>query len=440
MLGGVELPFLSPLLKVRFVRDLLTLQVGKAVPTLCGFLSSIIFPNLLGLGGYGRYAVVLSLVGVLGLVTNLGQQHSVQAFLAEAFGRKDTKAMRAVSRYYVLASIISIGIMGIFLPFLPVIAERVYGDASLGTLAQLVFIASMLDPLYNYLCLVLQTVREIRLLTILENAYITLQLGISVLLVTLGWGVSGILWGSLITSALSLLVGLVMLPSILKRNGMPKLRSLAGIDFNAFRMYGGNGFWIAIDKNIANLYPNLFLFALSLRSSEEAVGLVRLAFKYGNLPASFVLSNISRLASSVVPTLIGQGTATLRKSLIKLMKSTVALHLLATIAAGIAVPIFFPLVYGRGFGDALRPFWVVLLLHTGLAVHALLTPILRVKNRVYLATAFNVTGLALGIGAFFLTTANSLLTPLWAFSLALTIYHVVSLGIVFPSIRLIRAR
>ncbi len=434
----MDLPFLTPLLKVRFVRDLLTMQVGKAVPMLCGLLSSIIFPNLLGLDGYGRYAVVLALVSVISLFTNLGQQHSALAFLSEAFGRKDAKAMKSVGRYYMLASLVSILILLVVFPFMPMIGEKIYGDTNIGYLVQLVFAASILDPLYNYLSIVLQTVREIRLLTVIENAYTTLQLGIGVLLVIMGYGVAGILLGSLITSGLSLLFALCLLPAILKKHGLPKLRSLFAFDLQGFKTYGTNGFWIAVDKNIANLYPNLFLFSLSLRSSEEAVGLVRIAFKYGNLPASFVLSNISRLASSVVPTLIGQG-ANLRKSLLKLLKSTVALHLLATAGAAVCVPVFFPLVYGKGFGDALRPFWVVLLLHTGLAVHALITPILRVKNRVYLATFFNVTGIALGLGAFFLTAGNTL-TPLWAFALALTIYHVVSLGIVLPTYSLVRSR
>lgn len=433
----MEFPFLSPLLRVRFVRDLLTMQAGKAVPMICGFLSSILYPNLLGLGGYGRYAIVLSLVGVLSLFTNLGQNHSALAFLAEAHGRKDSQALRGVGRYYFMASIVTILIHAAVFPFLPMIARAAYGDADLGYMAQLVFAASMLDPLYNYYCIVLQTVREIRVLTVMENAYTTLQLGLGVLLLVMGHGVAGVLWGSVITSALSVLLALCLLPGLHKRYQFPKLRSLITIDTKAFGAYGKNGFWIAVDKNISNLYPNLFLFALSLRSTQEAVGLVRLAFKYGNLPASFVLSNISRLASSVVPTMIGQGSATLKQSMKKLVRSTVAMHLAATLGAAIAVPLFFPMLYGRGFGDALRPFWVVLLLHSGLAIHALITPVLRVKNKVYLAIAFNVPGLLLGIGAFF-ATAGTLLTPLWAFSLSLAVYHVVSLGIVFPAWRLVR--
>lgn len=422
---------------MRFVRDLLTLQVGQVVPIICGFLSSILYPNLLGLDGFGRYAIVLSITGILSLVTNLGQHYTAVSFLAEAYGRKDRDAMRAIGRYYVMISVLMIGVLAAIFPFLPPLTEAVYGDRQLGKLAQLVFASSMLDPLYNYLCIVLQTVRDFRRLTIIENAYIVVQLCIGATLVVAGWGIAGILWGSIITSALSVILACVLLPTLHRKYDLPDVWSLVAIDAAALRTYVAKGFWIAADKNISNLYPNIFLFSLSIRSSPEAVGLARLAFKYANLPASFVLSNISRLAATVVPTLLGQGAGDVRRALMRLARSTAAVHLSATVLTGIAVPVLFPMLYGASFGDALRPFWVVLALHTGLAVHVILTPILRIKNRVYLATIFNMTGFVASSIAFFIT-AGSALTPLWAFAMALGIYHAISLCVVFPSIRLLR--
>lgn len=431
----MSLPSPKALARIPFVRDLVTMQLGKAVPIVTGLLSSILFPNLLGLEGYGQYAVVLSLVGVLGIVTNLGQQNAALAFLAEAYGKKDTAGMRSVGRYYFTASAAMILLLLILLPILPELSVWMYGNDAVGRLAQIVFLASMLDPLFNYCAIILQTVREIRFLTILENTYTVVQLGLSVLLILRGWGVAGMLWGSTFTSLLSVGVALCILPGVERRYRLPRLWTLLIPDFKAVKTYASAGFWIAIDKNVGNLYPNLFMVALSTRAPQSAVGLVRLAYKFANLPSSLVLSNISRLASSVVPTLMGEGRR-VRDALLRLLRSTVLVHVLASAGAAACIPLLFPLFYGQGFGDALRPFWAILVLQLPLAIHALLTPVLRTKNRVYWATIFNCVGFAAGLGAFYLT-AQSILSPLWAFTLALAVYQSIAICIVFPVARLL---
>src|SRR5438477_5213149 len=116
------LPSLRSLSRIRFVRDIVTMQIGKFVPMVAGLLSSTLYARILGLGGYGDYAVVLAMTGVLGFVTNLGQHYATMTFLAEAYGRKDRRAQAEAGHYYAVMSLGTIVLLAVVLPFLPALA------------------------------------------------------------------------------------------------------------------------------------------------------------------------------------------------------------------------------------------------------------------------------------------------------------------------------
>ncbi|PIQ76869.1 hypothetical protein COU78_01055 [Candidatus Peregrinibacteria bacterium CG10_big_fil_rev_8_21_14_0_10_49_24] len=428
---------MKALLSIPFVRDIATMQIGRMVLIGCGFLSSILYARMLGLGGYGEYAVVLAFTGTFGLFTNLGQQATTLTFFAEAYGRKDTKALAEILQYYLVLSLCAAVLLGLFALLAPILTGWIYDDRHIGELAGIVFVSSICELGFIYYSIVLQTVRNIRLLTLLENAKTVLQLGIAVWFLLQGYGVAGVLWSWLITAAIFSAASCILYPSLRAEHDLPRIGEalFAGTGRSLWK-YTKDGLWIAADKSIGNLYPNIFLFALSTQVQESVVGSLRLAFKLGGLPSSFGLASVGRLASSVIPSVAGRGHDVLVKKLRQLAAHTVAMHGIITLCGLLIVPALLPVVYGEHFGIAMYPFVVIAILNLTLSIHILVTPILRVYSKIQIAAVLSAIGTVIAMAIFF--PLSNALRPTWALYISLLAYHVIIGLVVFPVLRLIR--
>jgi O-antigen/teichoic acid export membrane protein len=428
--------FLTSFSQIKFVRDIATMQIGQIVTTGSGFLASILFARLLGLHGYGVYAIVLAFTGLLGFITNLGQQTTALTFFAEAFGKKDNVRMKEVLHYYLFLSGISALLMAILIPVLPWITNSMYGDPEIGKLARIIFVSAIIDPLFVFGSIVLQSVREIRKLTILENARLVSQLGLSILFLLQGKGVEGVLLGNLFGTALMSIISLMMYKNIQHQYNLPRIRDiLFPSSLKHIWKLGKSGAWIAVDKNFGNMYPTIFIFLLSTVTTAPVVGLVRLAFKLGNLPASFVLSSVGKMASSVIPTLSSLPPEKFWHTCRRLGLHTLGIHGAATIGAIIVVPPLIPIVYGEAFSVATYPFIIIALLHTGYALHALITPVLRLYSKVYISTAHHIIALTASVILFFVF--STILPPTRALYISLIPYHFIIGLMLIPTIRLL---
>ena len=431
--------FFQPLLHSRFVRDIATMQVGRVILIGCGFLSSIIYARILGLGGYGEYAVVLAFTGTFGLLTNLGQQTTTLTFFSKAYGRKDRQAMAHILHYYLILSLCTAILLGLFAYLCPMLATLIYKDDSIGKLARIVFLSSICELVFIFFSIALQTVRKIRLLTLLENAKTVLQLGLAVWFLLLGYGVAGILWSWLIAAFTFSTLSCLLYPKIRKEFDLPHVgEAIALGNKKTLWKYTKDGLYIAVDKSLGNLYPNIFLFALSTQAQESVVGIIRLAFKLGGLPASFGLASVGRLASSVIPTVVGKGHTALRKQIRRLAMHTIIMHSLITLCGLVIIPPLLPIVYGEHFGIAMYPFIVIAILHLSQALHALITPILRTISKIYIATIFNMTAMSIALFAFI--TLQGTLSPNRALYIGLILYHIIQALVIFPVWRLLRIR
>ncbi len=416
-------------LNVPFVRDVAKMQLGVLVTFACSFAASVLYVRLLGIDQYGRYAVVGAFAGLFSFITNLGQQQTTLTFFSEAYGAKDTRGMATALRYYAMMTGLMWILQVVLLFLYPLLAQMIYGDPSVGRLAQLIAIASIIDPVYNFLLLALQTVRRIALMTVLQNIQTVVQLVVAVALLAMGFGIAGILWSSIVGSVVLGIVALFYYPQLQRQYSLPGLSEAmaAGNDQRLWR-YFLDGFWIAVDKNLSKQYPGLFIFVLSLTSPVSVVGLVRLAFRLAELPATFGLGSVSTLASSVIPQL--SRTTQWRQSVRKLVTHSIALHFGLSLAAAIVIPPLIPLVYGEASRVAAVPFLVILAIHLTFALYVLITPILRLKFKVWMGVVVNALALAAAVGVFF--SARLIMRDTFALYSALAVCHLISLALVFP--------
>ena len=266
--------WLSGFLRIPFVRDVATMQIGRMVTIGCTFLTSILYARFLGIGGYGEYAVILSFTGIFGLLANLGQQMTLTTFLGETYGRRDRRGIVEVSQYYIVTSFGTAVLMGVLVLFCPFLTNFLHGDPAIGMLARLVFLSSMFEFVFSFFAIALQTTREIRLLTFLENAKTVVQISAATLFLILGYGVAGVLWSSVTAAAAFCALSLILYPRFRKRHDFPTLQEMLKLSCtNHLWKYAKDGVWLGIDKSIGNLYPNIFLFILSLGAAPGIVGI-----------------------------------------------------------------------------------------------------------------------------------------------------------------------
>lgn len=427
---------LRTLLKIPFVRDFATLQAGQIIALGCGFISLPLYTRLLGPDGYGLYGLVFAFSRIAGFFGNLGQQYTTLTFMAEAHARRDRQALREILWYYVAVSGIAVMVMIALLPVLPTLAGWLGNDRSVGTLARLVLLSAMFDPVFTFVATALQVVRRIRLLTILDNVKTVVQLILSVAFLLLGWHVAGLLWASVITAVIFAGISAAIYMRIRVSEGLPSLRE--AFVFREGRhvwAYVKNGIWITLDKNIASLFPSIFFLALGARASLATVGLVQLGYKLSGF-TMLPTSNVNRLAASVLPSLVRQGTDILHANVRRLLTHTALLQVAVSVAALLAYPLVIPWISGRDFTGSFFPFLVFVVCNVLLVSDVVATPLLRLTSKIYIATVLNAVGMLGGIGLFFLLAGT--IAPVRAFYAGLFLYHVVMSLIIIPTLQLLR--
>lgn len=419
-------------MKIGFVRDVATLQIGVLVGFVCSFISSILYVRFLGIEGYGRYAIVMAFSGLFAFITNLGQQQTTLTFFSEAYAQKSKAGMATALRYYMIMTFMNWAVHIALLFLYPLLSQWIYGDPELGNLARLISIASMIDPIANFFLLSLQTVRRIKLLTVLQYSQNILQVSCAALFLWYGYGIAGVLWSSIIGSVALLSVAVVLWPKMRRNEGLPGI-SEAWEQPTDKRLWAHfrDGIWIAVDKNLGKQYPGVFLFLLSLFAPTTVVGLVRLAFRLADLPTTFGIGSVSALATSVIPQIVGGHTPNWRQTLRRLFTHSMALHAALSFGALLIAPPLIPIVYGTAARVAVYPFIVIVLVHLIVPTQAMITPYLRLRSRVWVGTIFNTVATLGGMGVFLL--GNSFFGRItFALYAGLVFYHVINAFVMIP--------
>ena len=164
------------LLKRAFVRDVLTLQIGSAFGSVINLVKSVLYFRFLGVEQFGMYAVAGAFTGTFSVFTNIGQNQAALTFFAEKYARKDKEGMASVMRYYLQLSVWGCSLLVALILLTPLLANYFGYDPQIALIARIAFAASIAGSFDTLFTIVLQTVREIRLMTVLENINAGLQL------------------------------------------------------------------------------------------------------------------------------------------------------------------------------------------------------------------------------------------------------------------------
>lgn len=423
----MPLPSPGKLLKIRFVRNVLTFQVSTVVTMATGLLSSVIYARLLGVQQYGLFAIVSAFAGLITIIAGWGQDTTLATFLAEAVGKKDSTAIRTVLRYFAQSTLVATVVYLALIAAAPLLAQIIQNDPMIGDYARLAILNTLLQPLFVLVIVALQLRNRIPTIGLLENSRSVLQVLLATVFLMLGLGVRGIFLATVIISLLYVPICIHLYRSHAPELGFPSLRAMfGGIGGDGTNVYFRQGFWIALERHISrNLYPNAFFLVLGRVAPLETVGIFRLALRLASLPAEFVMPSISRLSAISVPRLAGQDRGALRSSLLKLRNGAFALMSAAIIGAAVFVPPLLPYVYGAGFAAAIPVFFIILPFNFVSAFNVGTIPLARVLRKVHVLIGVNVLGL--GVALLLFLTLRTLMPPAHAMGIGVLCYHLNSL-------------
>lgn len=409
--------------KTPFIRGVALYQMGGIVMQLTGFASSVVFARVLGLKEFGVYALISAFVGLIGIITAYGQNISLPTYLAEAVGKKDKDAISGVLRYYAQATLISTAAFLALFAFAPALAAFFHGDPLIGEYGRIALLNSMLQAPIVLLFTTLQIERRNGTVVLLESGSDVIQFALSAGLLAIGMGIRGILFGTLIVSAISLIPFLWLYNRSAVRQGLPTIGTIIRSMFRGGTWsVAKQGLWMAVDANIGkNLYPNLFYVALNATGSLEAVGIFRLAMRLSSVPASIIMPSISRMTNIAIPRMAGENPKALYSSCKKVLLGSLGLSTLASLGAAIVAPPLIPFVYGWEYVEVIPVFLLLLITNILLSAHVITIPLFRILKKIWIISATNIAGILVALGAYSLLI--HFCSPLWAISISVLLFH-----------------
>ncbi len=301
---------LIDLLRRKFVRDTLALQIGDGVNLLVNVAVSVILARMLGPSGYGVYALILSLVGILTLTGDLGVMPATITQLAEALAAKDRASAAEYCGYFVKLSLITaLGVSVIGLGAGPLISQALYGRAEIGFLAGLLLVDQLIGLPRNLIQAAWEASRRMTWCAALEVCRGIMRLGLIGLFLALGFGVRGVVAAEL-AGALILSAAAWPLFSHLSREPEAAFPSWAETWAQAravsLKKHFTFGFKILLDRNVTRFLSSIPFVILGRYAATAEVGFLRLAFAAINVPLS-LLNAVSRNLAARLPQLRARG-------------------------------------------------------------------------------------------------------------------------------------
>ncbi|MEO0564183.1 MAG: lipopolysaccharide biosynthesis protein [Chloroflexota bacterium] len=298
------------MLRRKFVRDTLTLQIGKVGVLALGLLASVVVPVRMGAASYGVWQLGLSLYGIWGTLNLTGLLPSAQTRLALAVGAEDDTDLTRTLAVFLRVTLLYCAASTVLLALAaPLFTRYLYaGNATVPVLAVLLTLTQPTELLYNLLVITFSSRRQMRQVAVLQNVNQTVLVGSSIIAVLISPTPFALVIARLVYSAITLTFVAVTYQRT-RTHSTVTYPSLATVVRQMPRA-SVTGYWRfglsnAADKNIATLYFLLPVQMVGVVLGEAAAGFIGLALnivRQGTFFTAAVMDNMQ----AVVPQAVGR--------------------------------------------------------------------------------------------------------------------------------------
>lgn len=281
---------LAALLHRKLARDVALLQASNALQKAYGFVFSVVCVRLLGLTGYGEFLLVFALYQTINLLGSLGLGQFLVVPLAQAAAARDREEIAQATGYNLKLSVVIGGLVLVLALLLgPWFGEVIMHQPHLGALMRIVALGGAPAVVYNVSTTALQSVRRMRELAVVENVNAILVRVPGIVALLAGWGLPGLLWGTVLGSALSAChAGYEYQRVAVRRHDFPGFYTLAlaawRVPFSRFFRFSALA---VVDKNVAQFFGQTPLLFLGRWAGPEQAAYFGVASKVFSLLAAF---------------------------------------------------------------------------------------------------------------------------------------------------------
>ena len=382
-----------------FIRNVATLQMGSFGGTLAQAVFGILIARLLQPELFGIYSLSIGLAALAGLLLGAGMQDAVATLVGSSYVRNDKDELREVLAFLLKITFYA-GLATLFIFFfIPPLAGYFYGNSMIGWYAGIVLLGVFISTSFNALVqLGLQVAGRIRTLAWLVFGDQFLRSGLALFFVFIGFGVFGGVSGHLVGAAVIFVFSALIWKRLIAIYDIfPPFKDLLNYVRRApVKKYFGFSFWVAVDRNMGNLYMALPVVLTGIFVSAGEVAFFKLAFGYLNLALS-LLGPVSMLLNMEFPKIQIEDPQKLRSSFIRV--SILGLFISAVLTLGVVIvsPVAFRILYGESFMPSVSYVFGLAAYGALFGIGVGLGPMWRAVNKVRISIFINLAVLGAGI-------------------------------------------
>lgn len=382
-----------------FIRNVAALQAGSFSGTVIQAVIGIFIARLLQPELFGIYSLAVGMAGMTSLILGMGIQEAVSSLLGRAYARKDKVEIEKILGFMLKITFLAALIVILVSAFLPSIADGLYGNSLIGIYAVIVVVASIFSSfLFVLVYSSFQVTGRVKFLGFLILSDQSLRYILSLIFVLVGFGVPGAVSGQLAGAIVIFIVSAFLFNNLTKKDSIfPSLLSLIttakGINL---KKYFGFTFWVALDRNMGNVYMALPVILTGIYVSASDVSFFKLAFGYMNIILS-LLGPISVLLNVEFPKIQVENKEYLYKSFKKISLYSLALSAALSIGAAIVSSIAFKILYGESYLPSIKYIFGLILYGSLFGIGVGLGPMWRAIDKVKVSIIINSLILAGGI-------------------------------------------
>lgn len=383
----------------RFVKDFAILQVGNVLGNITQAVVGIILVRVLQPELYGIYALSFSLAGLISIFLGIGAQDAVTTILGSAYAKKDGEQIKEALAFLMKVTIWTGAVAFLGAIAAPLIANAMYGDFRIGIYAGIVVLASVVSTtLYSFITIILQIVGRMKARTVVGLADQLLRTLLALAFALMGAGVLGIAIGHFTGAIIVFLISAFLWRSVKREFPiMPSIRSTFGhMRHVSIRRYLRFSFWIAVDRNLSNLYNILPIFLTGVYVIPGEITYFKLAFGYLNLALSF-LGPIGTLLNVEFPKMNIMGRERLAKNFVRISLYSFAMSTGISALVILISPVVFKILYGDQFLGSIPYVYGLFIYGSIMGLGIGLGSILRALNKVSFSVKLHIITLATGI-------------------------------------------
>lgn len=382
-----------------FIRNVAMLQAGSFGGTIIQAVIGIVIARLLQPELFGVYALAIGMASMTSLILGMGIQEAVSSLLGRAYAKEDKAEVENILGFMLKITFLAALIVIVVSFFLPSIANGLYGNSLIGVYAAIVAIAAILSSFFFTLAYSsFQVAGRVKSLATLLLSDQSLRYVLSLIMVLAGFGVVGAVSGQLAGAIIVFMLSALLFKNFTKNERLfPNLRQLISSARKVkIKKYFGFTFWVALDRNMGNVYMALPVILTGVYVTTAEVSFFKLAFGYMNIVLS-LLGPISILLNVEFPKIQIENKEQLYKNFKKISLYSLVLSIVLSIGAAVVSPIAFRILYGESYLPSIKYVLGLIAYGSLFGIGVGLGPMWRAINKVKASILINSIILGAGV-------------------------------------------